>query len=119
MTSPSTQREQIQVASLIDFDNEPPPVESSSQQNRLVEPVIDLTDTSPDQLLMNGAPPLICLPNDRAGGFSQKNTVSGELCAGEDEREVVEGVERGGVEGGEGREVGGDVDSVSGSQELF
>ena len=113
-SSPLTQREQIQVAPLIDFDNEPPPPPaSSSQQNGLVEPVIDLTDTSPDQLLMNGAPPLIELPNDRTSGLAQKNVGSSELC---DSGEVRWG---GGREGVEVKEVGRDMDSVTGSQELF
>ena len=108
-SSPSAQREQIQVAPLIDFDNEPPPpVASLSQQNGLVEPVIDLTDTSPDQLLINGTPPLIDLPNDRTSGLVRKNVGSSELC---DSGVVREGVE--------GEEVGDDVDSALGSQELF
>ena len=117
-SSPLTQREQIQVAPLIDFDNEPPPppAASLSQQNGLVEPVIDLTDTSPDQLLMNGAPPLIELPNDRTSGLAQKKVGSSELC---DSGEVRWGVEGGVREGVEVKEVGSDMDSVTGSQELF
>ena len=98
------------MAPLIDFDNEPPST-GSLQHNGLAEPVIDLTDTSPDQLLMNGIAPLIDLPNDRTGGVVHKNVASNEMCASGEGREEVEG--------GEVREVDGDVESVSGSQELF